>query len=490
MSQLDQAKAELARRARIAAAQAELKSRQPGALDYVEQAGAGSQQGIARMAGFPVDAVTSAINGVGNLTGLFGPIENPVGGSQWIDEKSGMTSLRQNVPEPNTPGLRAARRVGEEVGASAVAFPLAMASPVARAAPGSAALVEGASALGSGIGSAIAQEVAPGSVTADIVASLGGGLAGGKIASTSLDLNGTAATVRKGVDEQKMVADDAYARVRADQTPIPQSTADDLSNRLNARMAKERLNPRLHPSSNNVVDAITEDASSGRLSRMIDLEESRRLTESTVPFSAADADKRLAAIAKNEITDYIDNLGGESADNLKIGRDAHRRGAAAESIIEARRGAELGAASTGSGGNEINATRQKLKNILLSPRKSRSFKASELDAIEQVVRGDMPTNSLRRFSRFAPSSGGLSSLLGIGGALAAPGVATPIMIATELAKAGGEKLTRAGIEAVIQSLAPDRVLNAGQQGIEPIIRALLAARTTASATQENRGTKQ
>lgn len=453
----------------------------PSFSDYAEQAGAGSQEGIAQMLGFPVDAVSSALSGVGQMTGAWGPIENPVLGSEWIDKNFGMQKLRQNVPEPSTDGLKFTRRVGEEIGASTVGLPAVLATKVGRAAPGAATLVEGLSALGSGTGAAAAEKYAPDSLTAEIIASLIGGIGGGKIGAKATGLGGKPAVVRDGTTEQKQIADEAYARVRADQTPLPQGSADNLKTSVQQRMAQERINPRLHGNVNDTLEAIVDDIDSGKVVRAEDVENLRRLPEENIPFTAKPSEKRLAAILKDEITSYLDGTGMESADDLRIGRDAHRRALASEGIDDARKKAQRSAARTGSGGNEINATRQKLSSILDSPRKRRSFKPEELDLMEKVVLGEVPVNALRRLSRFAPTSGGLSALLGIGGTMASPEIALPIMAATELAKAGGERLTRNSIDAIANSIAPSRVTSTSQQGVDPIVRAMLQARVISGA---------
>ncbi|MDX5370194.1 MAG: hypothetical protein LPL29_12550 [Alphaproteobacteria bacterium] len=444
------------------------------------QFGAGSQAGIANMAGFPVDAVAGAINGVGNLTGLWGPIENPVGGSASI--ASMMEPFNRNIPEPTTTMERGARRVGEEVGAATVGLPIAMTSPAVRAAPAASAAVEGASAVGSGVGAAVANEVAPGSAMAEIVGALGGGVPAGMLASRAANLSGSAANVRPGIEDQRMRASDAYGEVRADRRVLPQESVDDLAQTLNNRMASERINPRLHPGAANVLDAILDDTAGPQ--RIEDIENLRRITTRSMPMTAAPDDRRLAQIMKGEITDYLDNLDDPVADQLREGRDAYRRTSAAQSIEDANTKAVRRAASTGSGGNEINAMRQNLRRILDSDRLRRSFTADELKQMDAVVRGEaaMGQNLMRRISRFAPSSGGLAALLHLGGIAAAPGVAAPIIGLSEAAKMAGEGSTRRSIAKLLQSIAPDRVLAPRQGGVDEITRALLAARTAATAS--------
>jgi hypothetical protein len=468
----------------------------PSVSSVAAQTGAGSQVGIANALGFPVDAIAGAINGLGamrpqvdsqmvmredgipdlqvsGITQREPIIQNPIGGSASID--SLMQPLRANIPEPQNRAERIGRRVGEEVGASAAMAPVAMGSAAVRAAPGLFAGTEAAAALGSGAGAAIANEVAPDSMTAEIVGALTGGLTGGGLAARTLGTGATPATMRGGIEDQRMRAADAYAHVRADQRVLPQQSTDTLVDRLTGRMGKERLNPRLHPSSAAILDAVTDDAA--RPLRIEDVEDLRRMTEQNMPAQAVKRDRTLGGFMKDEITDYLDSLNDPVADSLREGRDAYRRASAAQSIDDASTRAARRAASTGSGGNEINAMRQNLRSILDNPRKARSFKPEELEMMEQVVRGTADQNVLRRLSRFAPSSGGLSAMLGIGGTMASPAIALPVMAVTELAKGAGERSTRATIDALMQSIAPNRVLKPGDQGMTPVIRALLAGRT-------------
>lgn len=470
---LERARRERERR-RSGGARTEPKS---GFWSGAEQFGAGTQTGIANALGFPVDALAGGISGIGNLTGLWGPIENPIGGSASIDRL--ISPLRANVPEPQTRGQRMARRVGEEVGAASAMAPLGFASRAVRAAPVAFAGTEAASALGSGIGAATANEMFPDSVGAEVIGALAGGIPAGYIASRAFGRLGSAPEIRSGIDEQRAIASDAYSQVRADERILPQESVQSLADEISNTMAAERMNPTLHPGAANVSAHIAESA--GLPNRIEDIENLRRITESTIPVTAAPADRRLGGMMKETITDYLSDLNDPVADALVEGRNAHRRASAAQSVQDASTRAARRAASTGSGGNEINAMRQNLRSILDNPRKARSFSSEELRLMDQIVRGTGGQNAMRRLSRFAPTSGGLSAMLGIGGVMANPAVALPVVGLTEAAKYAGERSSRRVVDALMQSIAPDRVLSAGESGIGPVIQALLAGRTIAGA---------
>lgn len=453
----------------------EVAPRQNTVAGVAGQFGAGSQSGIASAAGFPVDAITGAINGVGQLTGMWSPFENPVGGAASIDAL--LKPFRAGIPEPQTGMERASRRVGEEVGAATTMLPLAFASPAVRAAPVASVAVEGASALGSGAGAAIANEIAPGSMVADTIGALTGGVSTGMAATRATGLNGSANTVVDGMTDQRQRAADAYGAVRADKRILPQDSVDNMALGISQRMDDERIYPPVHPGAANIHDLILRDSSNPM--RIEDVENLRRMTTQGMPATASSADGRLSGLMKDDITSYLDGLNDPIADKLKDGRDAHRRVTAAQTVSDASTKASRRAARTGSGGNEINAMRQNLSGIIDSPRKAKSFTSKERAAIDEIVRGTTEQNAMRRASRFAPSSGGLSAMLGIGGTLAAPGLALPIMAATEAAKYLGERSTQKSIAQLLQSLAPDKVLKPGDSGIGSMIMALLAARTAA-----------
>lgn len=91
-------------------------------------------------------------------------------------------------------------------------------------------------------------------------------------------------------------------------------------------------------------------------------------------------------------------------------------------ITDAEDAADLRAAATNSGQNGGNATRQRLASLLNSNKQSRGFSEDELDAMRQIVKGTLASNSLRRTSNMLGGGGGLGHSLvtmlgGIGGSM-------------------------------------------------------------------------
>lgn len=102
---------------------------------------------------------------------------------------------------------------------------------------------------------------------------------------------------------------------------------------------------------------------------------------------------------------------------LSEARNLASRAFKAEKVSEAVSKADLRAASTGSGGNADNATRQNLRRVLEKPR---GFTADEQAALDKAVRGTTGQNALRLAGKLSPSGNGLMAALGIGGAMVNP----------------------------------------------------------------------
>lgn len=144
----------------------------------------------------------------------------------------------------------------------------------------------------------------------------------------------------------------------------------------------------------------------------------------------------------------------KAAELINKGRYLNQRISLAKTLDEAMSNAKLQAGSSGVGGNLENAMRQKIKQILTSPKRRAGFSQGEQKLMEQIVTGNegIARNALRHVGGFAPSKGFLPATLntvaGVG-SVASGGALTPIALATmgglEGAKALGEALTRRDI---------------------------------------------
>ncbi|WP_133116170.1 hypothetical protein [Mesorhizobium wenxiniae] len=153
----------------------------------------------------------------------------------------------------------------------------------------------------------------------------------------------------------------------------------------------------------------------------------------------------------------------------------------ANKVSEALSKAELRAASTGSGGNADNATRQNLRRVLEKPR---GFTADEQAALEKVVRGTPGQNALRLAGKLSPSGNGLMAALGVGGAMVNPmvGIAS---LGGMGAKSVADSMTNRNVQQILDIIAaggqksatqaaPNALQRLAQSEREPLSRLLMS----------------
>lgn len=170
------------------------------------------------------------------------------------------------------------------------------------------------------------------------------------------------------------------------------------------------------------------------------------------------ANNRAIGLIIDSIDEVVDNpqaadvlMGNAQAGGgaLKEARGLASRTAKIERVEDAVSRADLRAASTGSGGNADNATRQNLRRLLEKPR---GFTPDERDALEAVVRGTGGQNALRLAGKLSPSGNGLMAALGVGGAMVNPmiGVAS---LAGMGSKAVADRMTQANVKKLTEIIA-------------------------------------
>lgn len=162
---------------------------------------------------------------------------------------------------------------------------------------------------------------------------------------------------------------------------------------------------------------------------------------------------------------------------LKQARDAWARSSKAEGVQNALKKADLRAASTGSGGNADNATRQALRKFLET---QRGLSDAERKVIEKAIRGGPVQNALRLVGKLSPSGNGLMAALGIGGTMVNPlvGVAS---LGGMGAKAAADAMTRQNVNMAQNLIRSGGKLPAGELSG---VRKLIADALTLSGAQQ------
>jgi len=168
-------------------------------------------------------------------------------------------------------------------------------------------------------------------------------------------------------------------------------------------------------------------------------------------------------IANPQAGDIISGNASAASGAIKEARGFYGQARKLETVNGLMERAGLRAASTGSGANVENATRQELRKILTSDKMKRGFTKPELEALKEAVIGTPTQNALRAIGKFAPSgvvSGGvgastggfLGNLIGgpVGGAIGAVGLPAIGFGAKAAADAGARSSARM-LEALIAS---------------------------------------
>lgn len=458
-----------------------------GAMGGVEQFGAGLNEGLAGFAGTPVDLMTSAINfgtsGINKLAGTEIPqITDPVGGSGTF--RSIMDPVISDRQPENTVE-RYLRRGGQEVGFGVPAALTGAAIPgygaVAREAfvPYMAASTAGD--VGAGIGGQTAQEIAPGNATADLIASMIGGAGGAGLAAAFTPKLEAVPTL----DDLKRKNAADWQKVRAAPETLTDNATAGLDNAVRDSLPTSQLADEAYPNAFGMADkmAVLKNPS------IYDVEEARRIIGDRVAASPQEA--RVGVEMKRSIEDYLStlkptDLQGGTADDTLDALSAARKGThqvkKAEAVLNKEMRAETRAATTGTGGNEVNATRQNIRALFDKERDPtlrgarQGFTPDEMAAMSGIVSGDAKSNIARLLGRLSPNSGALPLMASGGGlATAAAGLATgnPLMTLAAapsmvgmVAKSGAESMTKDQIAKLMAT-----ILNGGKTPAKSAARA-------------------
>lgn len=449
----------------------------------IEQTAIGTREGVASGLGFPVDAVAAAINGIprtinaatGSQMGDW--VQNPVGGSESINRV--FDAVLPERVDPQTAGQRIARRTGQEVGASAAMAPAMLATPGVKAAQGAYLATEGASAVGSGLGAGVANEVAPDSVAAEIVGQVAGGLAGGAIGGRLARPSGPKAPSTNDLETQ---ASALYAKGDARPGADPQSVAG-FRSKLDGVLRSQNM---LTPTGRNLADGNVKkfldvmDDFQGHPMTPREMQAARKfLTDAAA--SADPSDRRIGTILLKE----FDGWRNAAVPEYKMGDALYGRMKRAKDVDWRIEKAENRAASTGTGGNAVNAMRQNIRQILDNPAARRGYSAEEIKAMEAIVRGDATTNAMRLVGRLSPTSGAVPLMANIVGVGVDPMIGTAIMGTGAAAKGLAELRTQSQINALAEMIRNGAAMPGNAlAGVRSTASNALAARAGITAAQQ------
>jgi hypothetical protein len=134
---------------------------------------------------------------------------------------------------------------------------------------------------------------------------------------------------------------------------------------------------------------------------------------------------------------------------LQDARSLWMRSAKASDLQDALEAAQNRAASSGTGGNIDNATRQNMRRLLES---RDNWTPDETAALKTVVGGTPAQNALRLLGKASPEGNGLSMMLHLGAVLPSGGMSLPVAAAGAAAKYTADKMTRANVQRLTDAI--------------------------------------
>ncbi len=453
--------------------------------NVADQFSSGANEGIAMGAGTPVDAVTGLLNAMMSKPDVRLPINadmtvgEPVvtergpaipqafGGSQTM--LSAMDPLISDAA-PETIAQRYARRIGQDVGYGAVAAPAIAATPAlapaAKAAPGAFYGTSAIGDVGSGIGGQTAEEIAPGNATANLIASMLGGAGATGLAASMMPK-----TPVRSIDSVKAEAAQAWDDIRAAPDALTPQATDDLRASVKSALPTGQLAPDAYPNAFRMAERM-DDLQTPKVSDVVDM---RRLIGDAVAADPKEA--RVGVDMKKAIAAYLDNIKpgdvtggtGEIADDVRRANELSARGFRYDAVANKEMRGETRAATTGTGGNEVNATRQNIRTLFDKERDPtlkgarQGFTEAEMAAMGDVVYGTKTQNIARMLAGLAPNKGVLPMMGAMGTAVGGtagymsgnPLMALPMAIpAVGLAAKGiSERSTQKAIAKLLETIA-------------------------------------
>ena len=372
----------------------------------------GINEGIAGVAGLPVDLATGALNliprGINAIANTDIPtIQNPILGSGWIKDR--MSDMGAIGAPAATTGGQVVRRVGEGVGASV--FPAAAAGSALRAG-GQIAV-----GVGGGLGAAGAQQAFPGNKWAEMAGDiLGSGATGaGLLLGARRGATRAMEAQVPTVPQLKEQAGELYRAAESRGVNADPILTQALADNTRAVLAKEgRISPtgrisEVYPKAREGMQLIDDYA--GAPMSPTQMQTVRKVVADGMT-SKDGTERRLSGI----LTDTFDEWARPLAPELDQARNVASRYLTAEQLERARELAGSKASQfTGSGFE--NALRTEYRGLDRAAIKgSQRFSDDVSNAIETVSRGTPASNFARGLGKLAPTG---AVPFGVNGGLAA-----------------------------------------------------------------------
>lgn len=291
-------------------------------------------------------------------------------------------------------------------------------------------------------------------------------------------------------EQLKQAANNAYREVDQAGVVLESQSFSNAVDDIVAAAKKAGVDKTIHPKATAALARLEE--AKGSQPAMGDVDILRRVIGGARGSIEAD-ERRIGGIMADKLDDYINGLKPAdviAGDPLKAtsalnkARDLWSRTKKSEMIEQALGKADLRAASTGSGGNIDNATRQNIRAILDNQKKARGFTKEERDLMEKIVRGGPVQNLLRLVGKLSPTGNGLMGAMSIGATAHNPLLAA-FPAAGMASKGAADRMTAKTVDTLSRTIRSGGQLPQVQQLSGPQ-RALLEGLLVNSSQQGQR----
>lgn len=270
--------------------------------------------------------------------------------------------------------------------------------------------------------------------------------------------------------ELKAAGSEGFNSARDLGVEIRPASLTTLGEKIGASLGEKGIDATLAPKTHAIVGKLAAPPADSVVT-VSNLETLRR----SLGHAAADftnpTEQLAAKRALADLSDYMaaipaeDVIRGPAAQASKTLKDATGNYAASkrsEQITDAVDAADLNAAAANSGQNIGNATRQRIKSILASDKKSAGYSSEELAQMERVVRGTATGNTARIAGNMMGGGGGLGAVV----SAAAGAAVAPPLAAIPIAGYGLKKLSDASVNRQI------KILDAMVRGRSPLAQSM------------------
>lgn len=326
-------------------------------------------------------------------------------------------NITGDLPQPQGRAGQFGAKIGEAVG-----------NPASYVGPGGLALKLGTAVTGA-VGSEGARQATEGTKY-EGAAETAGGIVGGGVGG-----------IRRGAaiptsEELRAAGRTGYRQAGNLALEVEGQGVSRVATALRSDLERDGINAELAPKTSRLVERL-QNPPAGAFATVNDFETARKTLgnitrDSRDPLSGRYTTEGVAAIrARQHLADYLENVPAadiragspqvaEQASNIIREANAnYGAGARAEVLGAKLERAAVRSAAANSGQNVANSTRQRVADILLTPKLQRGWNPDELAQANRVVEGTNTGNAARRIANLLGAGGGAGQLLtaGVGGGL-------------------------------------------------------------------------